>query len=98
VLGQAERRLQNAVGDELGHYIRNADYQAHGAPARPPFEHIDQFTTERKDFVGVPVNHLPCLCEREAPARFGEQLFTQIFLGAAAVTTVVASTRLLAAK
>jgi hypothetical protein len=44
MLGQAERRLQNAVGDELGHHIRDAHYQTQGAPARPPFEHIDQFT------------------------------------------------------
>ena len=80
MLRQAKRRLQNPVGDEFGHHVRDADYQAHGPPARPSFEHIDQFAAEREDFVGIPVNHLASLRERQAPAGLGKQLLAQIFL------------------
>ena len=54
LLGHAQRGLEQAVGNGLGHGIGNADPEVEAAPGLALAAHRRlQFGTERKDLVGV---------------------------------------------
>ncbi len=52
--GTAERRLQDAPGDQLGHVVRDPHREALGPPRGAAAQSVGQLGPDREDLVGVP--------------------------------------------
>ena len=82
-LGQAQRRLENALRHQLRHDVRDADREPQRSPDRPTAQRVLQLAPEPEDLVGIAKHHATDFGQRQpAPAAL-EQLLAERVLEAA---------------
>jgi hypothetical protein len=72
--------LQEAVDDELGDDVHDADIEPERAPRRSVLDRVDHLATEREDLVGVPIHDAAHVGQRQLSADLREELLAQAVL------------------